>query len=419
MTIFDQYRTETRPTYSGSYSSQTVNGNILSEDAATFKRSRAVVAEASTGLTSQFFEKKWLYDTWLGFVSGNYNKKSVRIVTIGTSDETYLDSCAPGVLDIYKEYNGGEFTLFENGVSGSAEFNIPSVSDPRVVPGAATHLIKMENIPGLTTTSRWHVEFPFQSKRGLRFKPRIFNPGNVLINSLTIVSDSGGGTLTVPSSSNTISFIMYGSNDSHRKHFVASLPVHPTAALPRGDSDIKKWESVGLSSELLQKAWFGTGDGLRIVGNLASAAPSEDNRTGPFVHLGGNLPSYRDISTSGLYDETDLFLNPPAVLYGPIVRGFKYGLINSLPQRFNVVFRSDRFGQLRDILEQRPISAILNQNNSNVSVFYPIEIQFVSGTTSYNRYIDYLTASNPSYNPDDSGIYDIHYRSGKPFSDLR
>ena len=40
------------------------------------------------------------------------------------------------------------------------------------------------------------------------------------------------------------------------------------------------------------------------------------------------------------------------------IRGFKYGLISALPTYTSCVFRQDRYGQFRDMLEQRPFTAI-------------------------------------------------------------
>jgi hypothetical protein len=41
------------------------------------------------------------------------------------------------------------------------------------------------------------------------------------------------------------------------------------------------------------------------------------------------------------------------IFAGPIYRGFKYGLLNAVPQFSKAVFRHDRYGQFRDMLEQR------------------------------------------------------------------
>jgi hypothetical protein len=47
-------------------------------------------------------------------------------------------------------------------------------------------------------------------------------------------------------------------------------------------------------------------------------------------------------------------------LYGPIIRGWKYGLSSGNPKYTSAVFRRNRFGQFRDMLEQRetPVSIV-------------------------------------------------------------
>jgi hypothetical protein len=40
------------------------------------------------------------------------------------------------------------------------------------------------------------------------------------------------------------------------------------------------------------------------------------------------------------------------------IRGFKYGLISALPTYTSCIFRRDHYGQFRDMLEQRPFTAI-------------------------------------------------------------
>lgn len=53
--------------------------------------------------------------------------------------------------------------------------------------------------------------------------------------------------------------------------------------------------------------------------------------------------SFRALRTSVLIDS----------VYSPVVRGWKYGIIHGLPTFSRAVFRRNKFGQLRDMLEQR------------------------------------------------------------------
>ena len=113
------------------------------------------------------------------------------------------------------------------------------------------------------------------------------------------------------------------------------------------------------------------------------------------------------------------YISPPDssfFLYNILIRGWKYGIYSSFPNNTKSIYRAGRFGQFRDLLEQRLLTAT---NNSTITknLFFPIENTFVSGTTIYNQAIDYVTATNPDYNQYDSGIYDYYCRSGQPFFD--
>lgn len=74
---------------------------------------------------------------------------------------------------------------------------------------------------------------------------------------------------------------------------------------------------------------------------------------------GNNYPQFREIKYRELpenSDGKDRSRNYKSSLFGvsPIIRGWKYGLSSGLPAHSRVVFRRDRFGQFRDMLEQRP-----------------------------------------------------------------
>jgi hypothetical protein len=57
------------------------------------------------------------------------------------------------------------------------------------------------------------------------------------------------------------------------------------------------------------------------------------------------------------------------------LRGFKYGLINAIPQHSRAVYRHDRYGQIRDMLEPRLFSQYFSGEDGMMES--PIEVQFV------------------------------------------
>jgi hypothetical protein len=93
-------------------------------------------------------------------------------------------------------------------------------------------------------------------------------------------------------------------------------------------------------------------------------------------------------------------------VFGLNIRGWKYGLYSGLKTNTSMIFRSGRFGQFRDTLEQRIFTKVFTKDTNTTKI--PILISFVSGTEAA------LTASNLQ-KISDSGIYDNEYRSGIPW----
>ena len=168
------------------------------------------------------------------------------------------------------------------------------------------------------------------------------------------------------------------------------------------------------------KAFFGYGDGFTL--------DLSDWQYGGTLNVGrkGKTPTFLDWSPYDVYGQIDI---AQFNLYNPQIRGWKYGLYSGLNTRTHAVWRRGKFGQYRDMLEQRLFTRyqLLEQSNpyynakNNLpikrTVDGPIEISYVTSSLIYSQSIDYMTATNPAYNPYDSGIYDIYYRSGQPFFD--
>jgi hypothetical protein len=172
------------------------------------------------------------------------------------------------------------------------------------------------------------------------------------------------------------------------------------------------WKEKELGSpswQDLSKTFYGIGDGGKL-----------SNRNG--VNEGAQATTVIDI---GRYQPTFGFQYKPgssalansSYVSVPIIRGFKYGLESSIAKPVGARFSRTHFGYLRDMLEQRQGCATINKN-TGASIYAPVSITFVSGSTSYQRAVWYATSSTATdFNPRDSGIYDYLYRSGQPFFD--
>lgn len=88
-----------------------------------------------------------------------------------------------------------------------------------------------------------------------------------------------------------------------------------------------------------------------------------DNRYNPITD-GYNK---EDSTTSGIFRMKDAVLSGSSDRYSgfafgmsPIIRGWKYGLHSGFPSYSRLIFRRDRFGQFRDMLEQRQYTKFIN-----------------------------------------------------------
>jgi hypothetical protein len=124
-----------------------------------------------------------------------------------------------------------------------------------------------------------------------------------------------------------------------------------------------------------------------------------------------NMPSFRFLTqhpiAEGSFVKTDTAFNnvyPQATgtihAFSTVIRGWKYGLINALPEYSNAVFRRDSFGQFRDMLEQRLYTKFyseLSDNNSGKNSIQnsAITVNFVDKTTGN---------TTSAYNTDSSNL---------------
>lgn len=115
--------------------------------------------------------------------------------------------------------------------------------------------------------------------------------------------------------------------------------------------------------------------------------------------------------------------NQPSIeairVHAPIIRGWGYGLASGIPTATKAIWRRDHYGHFRDMFEQRLFTKLLAlpEDGGQSVTDSPVKIRFVSGSVAFERSKIYLTASNPSFNPTDSGEFDFEAKSGQPFFD--
>lgn len=194
--------------------------------------------------------------------------------------------------------------------------------------------------------------------------------------------------------------------------------INEIALMQKGTPKIGRFLGVtdtALNFEEIYKQYFGTGDGINITFPEASVKLFGDS----------NENTYMRKMSPGIYDYS--IVNPnlgnlsaeSIKTYGSRIRGWGYGVLNGSPVSTKVIWRQGKYGQFRDMLEQRLFSKFLNtpEGGGQSTGTSPVNVRFVSGTLSHSRAQVYLTASNPGFNPTDSGQFDYEYRAGQPYFD--
>jgi len=104
-------------------------------------------------------------------------------------------------------------------------------------------------------------------------------------------------------------------------------------------------------------------------------AKLSDGRINPQYSSSMNTSDYGLVGSAeeGKYSAKSYFLSGSSEIYNsyvsgisPLIRGWKYGLISGFPTHSKCVFRRGRYGQLRDMLEQRQYSKFVSVNSSPV-----------------------------------------------------
>lgn len=105
------------------------------------------------------------------------------------------------------------------------------------------------------------------------------------------------------------------------------------------------------------------------------------------------------------------------VVTGVNIRGWKYGIFDAMPRSFGCFYRRNRYGQFRDMLEQRQFTTLFNINSGEINPG-PIEIKFMRMVTTSSielfppgSYLPITAAQIDSYTKDE------YARETRPFVD--
>lgn len=421
--VFDQFEISTSA--SGSMTDRVVFGDVAVDTATsnlgytqtgsvpslTARRLLGLKSGKTALNPSVLLNRSWA-PAWIveGYASSSFLGRQQNFQRLFSDHELFVDSFVPNPVDIHTT-NGFSPTYMDRGtwtsmlateLSGARWGILPYPSGASSVGGTTNTTIQggvciaFDGLPKNAGTlagssdSTWMARFPYQStykalRRNFQFSPFLPVP-------ITVNKNTNNATISPASSSNQLVCMVYNANGDVSNTLIGMVN-HPEGF----------WTSIGGSiynSRIgtptirdLNMLYFGTGNG--------EAPGNADGIKGPLVRV-----------------TTKTFINNNGqqvyMIYSVFPRGYKYGIKAVVPEGTSAIFRSGRYGQVRDMLEQRLYSNFVEKNRISGS---PVRYTFVSGTTTYAQSIDYMSATNPSYNTRDSGAWDFEYKAGQPFFD--
>lgn len=433
--IPDQFETEPDVLYSGSYTDSIYFGT-MGDSSGRFR-----VASCASGSNELLYATR--YADFADYSGSNRNRSlgySHRFRSFFSSTELYQDTILP---DIYYAYlvNGGTPILarIEGNVISSILLTEPFPGILADYP-VAKLVFTTPGATALTTPSSasisdaiWIGSSPFQGRYrnvAKNIDTKFFKP-------------SIGCPITESQSGSFDGIITYGANSSYLSSSLATLSVViPYLWIHQSNTGL-------ISSQPLRYTL------VDVTGNVGTSGSSNEvflgggNISNPFppvsnrfygIGTGTKRPQNKQIIRF-LFGFGDNYLGIPIInavtsslLLNTIgiinsyyatsvdIRGWKYGVVNGFPYYSSCVFRSGRYGQFRDMMEQRKTTKFFDPNGLTAdgknnarkgATSAVVTVTFVSGSDAF------VTASLPdSMNLNDSGLYDFEYKSGQPWYDV-
>lgn len=457
MPTYDQFEVEQTAAYSGSYVSKVMNkyGTIFN----TSSYANRQIADSATGTINPdaFIGTLMTLSDHFAYSSSIYNGtnspssiKSFERSGEFFSDELISDTLLANPLEFYSKNVAGLVMLLP-GVSYTDKEMTARLGLPDILPSSSIILALAS--PGTTAYNcsprqdelvhdmSWPYQFPYQSY----FKPGNYsqklskpsfkaNSNYPVYSYMTVVPEANVPPLFPTSkfelvlnstevsqfSQLTFSWMKntwtgsiltpWAPNENLYWRKLVEVVTRITASgMNKTDilpSNFQTVNNAGPSIKDVYKYFFGYGKQL-----------GPHNETPRKYHEVTYFPDH-DLGTLGIYEAQETF--------GVVPRGWKYGIQSAFPTTTKCVYRIGKFGQFRDMLEGRPTVTSITPAGTRPALFgkitlrtetFPLIVSFVSGTTTHANAMDYKTSTSPSYNPYDSGIYDVYYRSGQPFFD--
>lgn len=273
----------------------------------------------------------------------------IRSLKLFSSDERFYDSLAPNLVDMLKALNG-KIVSWDLRAFSLGQHNLLVLDNDPHNP--------FEENTGFSPVG-FESTFPFEPifskiKRNKRLADSFVSTEDIAGNSTSPLKLRRLMIAELNSGSHFFSNYSFDAN-----YWVDTINF---AALIGGEEPFFRFGEGTLETET-SKILFGFGDRRSIKYELSDPPDGALTSNPPgFYTIGKNYLVERRYSNSFW---SSLIPNGFTISAGPIIRGWKYGLMDGNPHYTSCVFRRDRYGQFRDMLEQRLNTTFVHDANNN------------------------------------------------------
>ena len=353
----DEYDVEYFSTWSGSYCADQLSGTLLSASGdftnslgspVVIPGNRLIWADATN--TSSFLQNVDIRidsvssflqsadDSYSSYSNLNTIKKEKfalkRFEQTFSQNERFWDSLIPAIDDIFRVGGTNIYGLqFNNSGNPVGQAIVYVTFDTNVNDTAPAAYFGQTNKSDID----WTKSFPFEPK----YSDVIRQQGLEIFYS-KYYSQGEFGDFQQVDSQNQI---------KAQKVLVSHTPCF----VGGGESPNFYGNNNGMRTDTYIKLIYGTGDlNTYLASGTIDTISASCTSPVPAASLNMGCTQAPDYRAKYFYDNQSLGNCPYTNVYrGAIIRGWKYGLISGFPFFSRAIFRSNRFGQPRDMLEQR------------------------------------------------------------------
>jgi hypothetical protein len=459
--VLDQFEVAYRNEYSGSFTDNVMLGSLLTQTTVggtqifvqgVRDRKLSVLNAANVQpLTNNYgdsainFSKAYRDEPWWQMV-GNVRTSQFMDIT-----ERFWDSLMPAIDQCFTADGCGIFKVNYNGF-------FPFGNPQQILDASSNVLTTKTNMgwlwfdyltPALVTAgfgsainSNWTKAYPFEPRYSAA--SRLLNISNGLIASnlytqegSTVVKPGSGDTFSVLTPSEPITSFLFGTVQlgTALEHINGAPPTNLTfpgqiMSTWVADTDIRAlklfpntnirgsvitasyYTSGSANADDISRVLFGFGDNNTYF--TSSVAAGGDN-SGALLGT-GHFAQFRDIEgpnnvrPEGSYEIQDNNI----YCFSPLIRGWKYGVYSGIPTFSKSYWRRGKFGQFRDMMEQRPYTKYYESPENG-----PVDPNFQQGVKQAVVTVEFISSDGRLTDPNNtwSSNLDFECTSSFPYID--